>query len=129
MRSLYLFTSANINLRPAFTKIKLVNVIGRNFGMTPKAWSDLGKFSGPTLVRLEGIDVAKGTTPQSPSVLSSFYHLRSLSLGFKAAFEDSKPIPSGALPNLEKLSFSSVHGSFVTVLTRMEFVFIHLVRL
>ncbi|KAJ7505578.1 hypothetical protein B0H11DRAFT_429518 [Mycena galericulata] len=122
VRTLYLSTNAHINLRPALPRIRLLNLIGQApFGMTCKAFSDLGKHSGPTLVRLEGIQVAKGSTVQNPSVFSSFHHLRSLSIGFKGSFDmKSSSIPVGALANLEELSLSAMDGSLLTVLTEME---------
>ncbi|KAJ7736220.1 hypothetical protein DFH07DRAFT_109042 [Mycena maculata] len=120
--TLYFATAGSINLRPILPKIALVNIIGTTpFNMTYKSFSDVGKHSGSSIVRLEGLVIPKGSALQNPSTLSLFPNLRSLSVAIKAIFDvNSAFIPAGALPNLEELSFTAVDGSFLTVLSQMN---------
>ncbi|KAJ6557208.1 hypothetical protein DFH09DRAFT_540087 [Mycena vulgaris] len=124
VRTIYLAinTKRNIELRPILSRTKLVNIIGlTDFNITPKAFSDLGKLAGPTLVRLEGVEVAKASKVEKPSLFSLFPHVRSLSAAFKPPF-DATPasIPSGALASLEELTLSSFDDSLMTVLSHMD---------
>ncbi|KAJ7134325.1 hypothetical protein C8R44DRAFT_770194 [Mycena epipterygia] len=121
VRTIYFDTSAHINLRPILPKTKLVDIIGLTpFSVTLKGFSDLGKFSGSTLVRLEGIQVAKAAKLESPAIFSLFPHLRSLSMGFRPSFNETSVIPSAALPALEQLTLSSFDESLMTVLSQMD---------
>ncbi|KAJ7718133.1 hypothetical protein DFH07DRAFT_860680 [Mycena maculata] len=122
VRTLYLATGGAINLRPILPKTSLVNIIGTiPFNMTYKSFSDVGKHSGSSIVRLEGLAIAKGSALQKPSILSLFPNLRSLSLSIKAVFDvNSASIPAGTLPSLEELSFTAVDGTFLTVLTQLD---------
>ncbi|KAJ7465292.1 hypothetical protein FB451DRAFT_1263206 [Mycena latifolia] len=121
VKTLYLNTPS-VDLRGILTRTELVNIIGLiPFTTTPKVFSDLAKFSGPTLVRLEGIYVTKASKLEKPSLFSLFPRISSLSAAFKAPFNETLSlIPSGALATLERLTLSSFHESLVVVLSHMD---------
>ncbi|KAJ6584672.1 hypothetical protein B0H19DRAFT_1106021 [Mycena capillaripes] len=123
IRTLYFDTppSANITLRPIL-KTKLVNIIAINpFTVTQKTFSDLVNGCGSTLVRLEGLQVAKSTGKAAdPALFSSFTNIRSLSLGLKASFATSTSIPRGALATLEQLTLTNFDQPLMTALCEMD---------
>ncbi|KAJ7644353.1 hypothetical protein FB45DRAFT_897619 [Roridomyces roridus] len=130
VRTLYLNPEnpkrAKFDLSLALPKIRLVNIIGRNgdplYCIDFQVFENLGKYSGPTLVRLDGFEVVKASSPQNPAVFNLFPHLRSLFIGCRAAIDVSDPatVPSGALPNLEELTLAHVHQSVVLTLAQMD---------
>ncbi|KAJ7605286.1 hypothetical protein FB45DRAFT_1069463 [Roridomyces roridus] len=130
VRTLYLNPEnpkrAKFDLSLALPKIRLVNIIGRNgdplYCIDFQVFENLGKYSGPTLVRLEGFEVVKASSPQNPAVFNLFSHLRSLFIGCRAAIDVSDPatVPSGALPNLEELTLAHVHQSVVLALAQID---------
>ncbi|KAJ6511973.1 hypothetical protein C8R47DRAFT_1207339 [Mycena vitilis] len=120
VRTLYFDTTASINLRPTLS-MPLVNMIGLTpLAVTLKIFGDLAKKCGSTLVRLEGIQVGKSARVEDPALLSHFTSLRSLSMGFKASFLSSSPVPSGALAALEQLTLTNCESSFMKILSQMD---------
>ncbi|KAF7365446.1 F-box domain-containing protein [Mycena venus] len=120
VRTLYIRAHANINLRPIFG-INLVNIVCLNpVTVTLKVFSDLVKFRGSTLRRLEGIHVTKSTKLGDPAVFSHFTNIRSLSLGFKIPFATSTSVPSGALATLEQLKLTNFDLSVMPIFSQMD---------
>jgi hypothetical protein len=120
VRSLYLDTYSHLDLRAIIPRTKLVNLIGLSpCSVTPKIFSDLGKYSGSTLVRLEGVQIAKGAKVEKASMFSLFRRIRSLSVGFKSMFNTSS-IPTDALATLEELTLLSFDETLITVFSHME---------
>ncbi|KAJ7645635.1 hypothetical protein DFH06DRAFT_1212001 [Mycena polygramma] len=120
VRSLYFHTTASMNLRSALS-MPLVNIIGLiPLAVTLKNFGDLAKKCGSTLVRLEGLQVAKSARLEDPALLSLFTSLRSFSVGFKASFSSSSPVPSGALAALEQLTLTNCELSFMKILSQMD---------
>ncbi|KAJ7164707.1 hypothetical protein C8R43DRAFT_946501 [Mycena crocata] len=121
LKTLYLDTTASLDLRPILSRTKLVNIIGLTPGiMTLKALNDLGKYSGSTLVRLEGLQV-KSSKLEDPSLFSLFPRVRSLSLGLKVSFNTtSTSIPSSALASLEQITVSNFEVSLIVILSEMD---------
>jgi hypothetical protein len=121
VRTLYFHTNMAIDLRPIFG-VHLVNIIGlAPVSVTLKAFSDLVKNCGATLVRLEGINVTKASTkPGDPAIFSHLTNIRSLSLGFKTPFASSTSIPSSTLATLKQLKLTNFDPSLMTVLSQMK---------
>ncbi|KAJ7043845.1 hypothetical protein C8F04DRAFT_1070625 [Mycena alexandri] len=119
-RNLYVDTNANMNLRPVFSS-PLVNIIGLTmFYVSSAVFSELAKKCGQTLVRLEGLTVAKGNKPLESSVFAQFINIRSLALGFKSPFAKSPSIPSSTLATLEQLKITQCDRTLITVLSEMD---------
>ncbi|KAJ6620733.1 hypothetical protein B0H10DRAFT_2020333 [Mycena sp. CBHHK59/15] len=110
VRTLYLDTLAQVNIRPKI----LPN--------TKLAFSDLAKFSGPTLTRLEGLQVTKssGSKPENPFILARFSRIRSLSLVMKASFDTSSTISPSTLATLERLRLSNFDTSLLSILSQLD---------
>ncbi|KAJ7175405.1 hypothetical protein C8R46DRAFT_1078760 [Mycena filopes] len=120
LKHLYFGTNAAMNLRPVFS-IPLESVVGLStFIVSSAVFSELAKKCGPTLVRLEGLVVAKGTKSLEASVFSHFTRIQSLALGFKAQFSNSTPIPPNALVTLEKLELTQCSQTLLTILGEMD---------
>ncbi|KAJ7644352.1 hypothetical protein FB45DRAFT_897617 [Roridomyces roridus] len=90
--------------------------------MSYKMFKDLATFCGDTLEVLEGIEVSKGPTIQSPAVFAKFRRLKKLGIGFKAKLDvKASSIPAtGGLPDLEELVVSHADETVVAVLAKMH---------
>ncbi|KAF7357666.1 F-box domain-containing protein [Mycena sanguinolenta] len=120
VRTLYFDTAAALSLRPVFG-VHLVNIIGLSpVNVTLKVFSDLAKYRGSTLVRLEGVNVTKSSNTGDAAIFSKFTNIRSLSVGFKASFTSSTSVPSGALDTLEQLNLTNFDPSLMAIFCQMD---------
>ncbi|KAK7048123.1 F-box domain-containing protein [Favolaschia claudopus] len=120
VRTLYFHTSFASNLRPII-KIPLENIICLvPVSVTLKVFSDLAKHCGATLLRLEGLHIAKSSGVAQPAIFSHLKKIKSLSLGIKTPFASSNSVPSTALATLEELSLSPYDSSILPILLQMD---------
>ncbi|KAF7348386.1 F-box domain-containing protein [Mycena sanguinolenta] len=121
VRTLYFDTNTALDLRPVFGVPFLVNIIGLfPVDVTLKVFSDLAKHRGSTLVRLEGVNVAKSSNLGDTAVFSKFTNIRSLAMGFKASFASCTSVPSSALDTLEQLKLTNFDPSLMAIFCQMD---------